>query len=295
MGFRFRKSFGAGPFRVNLSKSGVGWSVGGKGARYTKKVNSGTRTTLSVPGTGLSYVSETSKKKNKKSKSERDNMNYVNSMSATQSVSQSYSLIEDPQTNQAPSKRKLNKKEITFWVWVACFCTPITSPFATLAMFFMVPFGIYLYIKRSCWRKKFRMLKVPVAYEEWEIDSTPSLSRLINYNLTAEQITTYAQILEFCNYGEDTDRVFDLAELNRTKGTMISNYMMNKLYEFGFLIKPVKGKFALNPDRVDEINANYNNYATATANQNNYYNQNQTYNNQNQNINNSNINNNFTN
>ena len=41
MGFRFRKSFQAGPVRINLSKSGVGYSVGGKGFRYTKKVGGG--------------------------------------------------------------------------------------------------------------------------------------------------------------------------------------------------------------------------------------------------------------
>jgi hypothetical protein len=33
MGIRFRKSFKAGPVRVNLSKSGIGASVGVKGAR----------------------------------------------------------------------------------------------------------------------------------------------------------------------------------------------------------------------------------------------------------------------
>ena len=37
MGFRFRKSVNFGPFRVNLSKSGVGYSFGGKGFRFTKK------------------------------------------------------------------------------------------------------------------------------------------------------------------------------------------------------------------------------------------------------------------
>jgi hypothetical protein len=31
MGFFYRKSVNLGPFRVNLSKSGVGYSVGGKG------------------------------------------------------------------------------------------------------------------------------------------------------------------------------------------------------------------------------------------------------------------------
>ncbi|MGK4144478.1 DUF4236 domain-containing protein [Weissella paramesenteroides] len=61
MGFRYRKSKNFGPFRVNLSKSGVGWSVGGKGFRYTKKANGGTRTTASIPGSGMSWVKDSSK------------------------------------------------------------------------------------------------------------------------------------------------------------------------------------------------------------------------------------------
>ena len=35
MGFSFRKSIGFGPFKVNLSKSGVGLSTGVKGARIS--------------------------------------------------------------------------------------------------------------------------------------------------------------------------------------------------------------------------------------------------------------------
>ena len=58
MGFRIKKSIKAGPVRVNFSKSGVGYSVGGKGFRVTKKANGGVRTTTSIPGTGISYVSE---------------------------------------------------------------------------------------------------------------------------------------------------------------------------------------------------------------------------------------------
>ena len=33
MGFQYRNSIGFGPFRVNVSNRGVGWSVGGKGFR----------------------------------------------------------------------------------------------------------------------------------------------------------------------------------------------------------------------------------------------------------------------
>lgn len=58
MGTRFRKSVKLGPFRINFSKSGVGWSVGNKYARYTRKANGGTRITTTLPGTGISYVKE---------------------------------------------------------------------------------------------------------------------------------------------------------------------------------------------------------------------------------------------
>ena len=36
MGFSFRKSIKLGPARINLSKSGVGYSIGAGGLRYTK-------------------------------------------------------------------------------------------------------------------------------------------------------------------------------------------------------------------------------------------------------------------
>lgn len=56
MGFNYRKSVNLGPFRINASKSGVGWSVGTRGLR-TGVSSSGRRyTTFSLPGTGLSYT-----------------------------------------------------------------------------------------------------------------------------------------------------------------------------------------------------------------------------------------------
>lgn len=62
MGTRFRKSINlGGGARINISKSGIGYSVGTKGARVTRTARGTTRTTLSAPGTGLSYVSETGK------------------------------------------------------------------------------------------------------------------------------------------------------------------------------------------------------------------------------------------
>ena len=78
MGFRFRKSINlGGGFKVNLSKSGVGYSWGTKGVRYTKTASGKKRTTLSIPGTGISYVSESgSKKKAQNQKATKPTSNF---------------------------------------------------------------------------------------------------------------------------------------------------------------------------------------------------------------------------
>jgi hypothetical protein len=55
MGFYFRKSANFGPFRVNLSKSGLGYSVGGRGFRTGRSATGRHYTRLSVPGTGIGY------------------------------------------------------------------------------------------------------------------------------------------------------------------------------------------------------------------------------------------------
>lgn len=59
MGWRFRKSINLGlGFRINLSKSGIGYSWGFPGYRVTKLANGQNRTTYSIPGTGISYVEQ---------------------------------------------------------------------------------------------------------------------------------------------------------------------------------------------------------------------------------------------
>ena len=58
MGFRFRRSSRLGPVRLNFSKNGLSSiSLGGRGASLNIPVNrkGGTRTTVGLPGTGLSW------------------------------------------------------------------------------------------------------------------------------------------------------------------------------------------------------------------------------------------------
>ena len=55
MGFYFRKSVNLGPFRVNFSRSGIGYSVGGKGFRTGVDSRGRRYTTFGIPGTGIGY------------------------------------------------------------------------------------------------------------------------------------------------------------------------------------------------------------------------------------------------
>ena len=75
MGLRYRKTFKAGPLRITTSKSGISTSIGGKGARITKTASGKTRTTLSIPGSGVSYVSETGGKQSKERRKEKHSKN----------------------------------------------------------------------------------------------------------------------------------------------------------------------------------------------------------------------------
>ncbi len=67
MGIRFSKSIKIGKFlRLNLSKSGIGFSVGTKGYRIGISPKKIVRQTITLPKTGISYVKEFSLKKLKR-------------------------------------------------------------------------------------------------------------------------------------------------------------------------------------------------------------------------------------
>ncbi len=55
MGFIFRKSVNIGPFRVSASRSGIGYSVGGRGFRVGTDARGRKYHSFSIPGTGVSY------------------------------------------------------------------------------------------------------------------------------------------------------------------------------------------------------------------------------------------------
>jgi hypothetical protein len=53
MPWNFRRSVNLGPFRINASKSGLGYSVGVRGFRVGKDAKGRTYTAASIPDTGI--------------------------------------------------------------------------------------------------------------------------------------------------------------------------------------------------------------------------------------------------
>jgi len=67
MGWNWRKAFRFGPLRVNLSKKGVGYSVGVRGFRVGRDAKGQDYNQTSIPGTGIykrTYSGRTSGTKN---------------------------------------------------------------------------------------------------------------------------------------------------------------------------------------------------------------------------------------
>ena len=97
MGFRFRKSFKAGPFRATISKSGISTSFGVKGARITKKANGNVISTINIPNTKLSYVNEASNKNKRKIKT-KETIKMPNTTYQQKHI-RNYTIYFNPQTN----------------------------------------------------------------------------------------------------------------------------------------------------------------------------------------------------
>ena len=90
MGFKFRKSFNlGGGFRVNLSKSGIGYSWGGKGFRITHTSKGKIKARYSLPIKGLSYT-KTLNSKQKQYKKITHKANQVNYNKPTVSDNNNY-------------------------------------------------------------------------------------------------------------------------------------------------------------------------------------------------------------
>lgn len=134
MGIRYRKSINlGGGFRVNLSKSGVGYSFGTKGLRYTKTSKGRNRTTASIPGTGLSYVKETGgKRKNSNNKSQnvdiRINETNTYDTETISNVSANTLVSEGMEEMLSSAKNALIVNKISIWTIIVSIILSFYNP-----------------------------------------------------------------------------------------------------------------------------------------------------------------------
>lgn len=131
MGFRFRKSIKAGPLRINLSKSGIGYSFGVKGARISRSATGRKRATLSIPGTGLSYSKSLSHKRKKSGKKP------AATPKKEKTPSKNYAELS-PAKSAEPID--INLHTVRGWLTLigAILVTLITNPIPTLIVIFLL-------------------------------------------------------------------------------------------------------------------------------------------------------------
>lgn len=132
MGFYIRKSKSVGPFRLNLSKSGLGVSTGVKGARLSV----GPRGTyINLGRNGLYYR----KKIGSSSKKGSSNVQRSNSSYPTENTYTQTDTIRVAPANHNASDlnngivKDIKRASILFWIWlVLCFILPVAVDWWTI-------------------------------------------------------------------------------------------------------------------------------------------------------------------
>lgn len=119
MGFRFRKSIKIAPgVRVNLTKKGVSSvSVGKRGARVNVS-KKGTRSTVGLPGSGLSYSSYQSHAQSKPL--------------SQQTRLPTDSIASNPLASQPSNNNNVTQKSVSILLGIGIFICPLIFAWFTL-------------------------------------------------------------------------------------------------------------------------------------------------------------------
>lgn len=150
MGFSFRKSIKlGGGFKINFSKSGIGYSWGVKGFRLTKTARGSSRATASIPGTGISYSTEhKSKTSNLKENTKTSLLNGLQQNPNTETIDYSnYQNIETITSSifseSIPKEYKaflksINKRRILDFSFIAIIIAFFITGFIPVTVVFLV-------------------------------------------------------------------------------------------------------------------------------------------------------------
>jgi hypothetical protein len=122
VGLRFRKSISLGPFRLNLSKSGIGASIGVPGFRVGTGP-SGPRVTACIPGTGLGWTTGLGGQQRRESPA-RQRQRELEAAASRQEAADEVARFE----NQLQLLTSLHTESWSPWDWGAVAALPPPGP-----------------------------------------------------------------------------------------------------------------------------------------------------------------------
>lgn len=226
MGFRFRKSinFGGG-VRVNVSKSGIGYSVGTKGVRVTKSAKGGIYGTVSASGTGISYRTKNlnSKGSSYNTVKTQNNANGLIEISSIHTQEQQR-IIREINEIIIKTQKKLNQlKKIDFNIKSIKYCNIIWGIFIiTIPMIFVYKkWSEKLIIQKSKIEQELKILKnrcdeLQLQYEN-TIDN--SISDKVDYSDLGYELNKKGMEFEKNNDIDNAIKYYELSIENNFEGT----------------------------------------------------------------------------
>ena len=278
MGFRFRKSIKLGCFRVNLSKHGVGYSFGVPGFRKTIKATGGTRTTCSIPGTGLSYSTDSKKLKLKGSKKSSGGSAKTSATTTVDYVDpfKVETIMQDSNQNEFVNNlnkaTSFNRRRIP-WLWIsaimalACFSSIADSTDDGAVLLGLGTCIAFLFVFIHYFKKKTIDLDIDMdtdvaaSYSNVEqvsdlLNSISIITEMTSYDNTKKQVRTdvdelkfgKAKILglnsasEFCYIQSNTVKVYFLPNIilvyQNKKWIGVEYSELNTTYQTASLFRP---------------------------------------------------------
>lgn len=241
MGFRFRKSINlGGGFRINLSKSGVGYSFGTKGLRWTKLCNGRNRSTYSIPGTGLAYISESSGEKHSSSQQEMQGFSEENYNLEYESTTElDVSPAEYDDFIKKVNNVKLSNKVWKYGMWLTCLLGIATPPFFVGT--------VILFIVKKCCKKYFEIelnYNFDTDFEDYFSCVNLFLSELASNSRLWGILKSYHE--ENTKYSSGSSSTFARTELILKKQN--AKYLKSNV-EY-YCLEYLKNKFYFLPDRL---------------------------------------------
>lgn len=159
----------------------------------------------------------------------------------------------DPATASAPSRP-------SFWLILKTFCFSIlifigvfiiggiAGDPAAGAGWGLVALTVFAWYKGRPWREKFLPLLRPVSFSEFDDPVyKATIDSMLSDKLSRTLQNAYFTMLEFCE--GDTDVRFTPAEINMFSKELISNNTFSTLVNYGFILRPERGVYCLEPLR----------------------------------------------